>query len=156
MLNSPVFSGLRQPWPIYIKDLIPPTAHFSAPGKSPRCLFLLLQGLSRVRRSPARLCSPRCRHFCPGFQEAEPGSHWPYVCCRRFSIPHAYLSPHQKLIVTLYLPFPKLFFFFLLHTICLLRVFLGGWGGFLFPCVREGRDVLSLVLSRELKGKLDY
>lgn len=39
MLNSPVFSGLCQPRPIYIKGLIPSTAHFSAHGKSLCCLF---------------------------------------------------------------------------------------------------------------------
>lgn len=53
MLNSPVFSGLCQPRPIYIKGLIPSTAHFSAPWEISSLLIPRLQGLSSVRKSLA-------------------------------------------------------------------------------------------------------
>lgn len=90
MLNSPVFSGLCQPRPIYIKGLIPSPAHFSAPGKSPRCLFLVCKGcLVRGKVLPGSAVAAA---------QAEPGC--PSVTGRGF-------TPAPKPRVRLDPPFPK-------------------------------------------------
>lgn len=111
MLNSPVLGGLCQPLPIYIKGLIPSTAHFSAPGKS-HCLFLvckesLVEG--KVLPSSALATAVSSAHRFAVLNQAVPG----HVCLLQ-KIQHqppAHLSPHQQLIVRLYPPFPKQFFF---------------------------------------------
>lgn len=76
MLNSPVFSGLCQPRPIYIKGLIPSPAHFSAPGKSPRRLFLVCKDClvrGKVLPGSALAAAQADRGHLQGFQ------HQPHV-----------------------------------------------------------------------------
>lgn len=100
MLNSPVFSGLCQPRPIYIKGLIPSPAHFSAPGKSPRCLFLVCKDcLLRGKDLPgSAIAAAQAERGCPSLTVG---------ICRRFSISPVSNCPYPKLIVRLDPPFPK-------------------------------------------------
>lgn len=132
MLNSPVFSGLCQPRPIYIKGLIPSPAHFSAPGKSPRRLFLVCKDcLVRGKVLPgSALAAAQAEPGCPSLTVG---------ICRGFSTSPYPALPHPKPIVGLDPPFPKL----LLFNVKFVQFF--------FPVNRGARG----VVSRELRRKLD-